>query len=156
VEYFLRPVPLFGAGRKALALSRLAGALEALLSAGITVIEAWELAAIACGSPALKRTVMAWKPYLNAGQTPAEVLSESPRFPEMFTNQYAAGEISGKLEDSLHRLRNYYQEEGTRKIKAAIQWYPVLVYLLVAAMIGYFVIQFYVGRLNDLNNIMGL
>src|SRR4051812_1950466 len=47
IEYFLRPFPLFGSGRKALALSRLAGALEALLSAGITVVEAWELAAIA-------------------------------------------------------------------------------------------------------------
>src|ERR1051325_4447347 len=84
IEYALRPVPLIGCGRNCLALSRLSGALGALLSAGITIIEAWELAATACGSPAIKRTVLAWRPYLDAGQTPAEVLSASPRFPEMF------------------------------------------------------------------------
>jgi type II secretory pathway component PulF len=153
IEYALRPVPLIGSGRKCLALSRLASALEALLSAGITVIEAWELAATACGSPAIKRTVLAWRPNLDAGQTPAEVVSASPRFPEVFANQYAAGEISGKLDDTLRRLRQYYQDEGTRKIKTAITWYPMLVYLLVAAMIGYFVITFYMNYFQQINSI---
>jgi type II secretory pathway component PulF len=155
VEYFLRPVPLFGSGRKCLALSRLAGALEALLSAGITIIEAWELAATACGSPALKRTVLSWRRQLDAGRTPAEVVSASPRFPELFANQYAAGEISGKLDDTLRRMQQYYQEEGTRKIRIAIVWYPMFVYLLVAGMIGYFIIQFYANRMRDINNIIG-
>ena len=153
VEYFLRPVPLFGSGRKCLALSRLAGALEALLSAGITVIQAWELAATACGSPALKRTVLAWRPQLDAGQTPADVVSASRRFPELFANQYAAGEVSGKLEDTLRRLRQYYQEEGTRKIRMAVRMYPVAVYLLIAAMIGYFVISFYANYFRQINSI---
>jgi type IV pilus assembly protein PilC len=153
IEYALRPMPLIGSGRKALALSRLAGALGALLSAGMTVVEAWELAATACGSPAFKRTVLAWRPYLDAGQTPAEVLSASPRFPEMFANQYAAGEISGKLDDTLARMRQYYQEEGTRKIRTAITWYPMLVYLLVAGMIGYFVISFYMNYFQQINSI---
>jgi type II secretory pathway component PulF len=153
IEYALRPVPLIGSGRKALALSRLSGALGALLSAGITIIEAWELAATACGSPAFKRTVLAWRPNLDAGQTPSEVVSASPRFPEIFANQYAAGEISGKLDDTLGRLRQYYQDEGTRKIKAAIQWYPMFVYLMVAGMIGYFIIQFYMGYFQQINSI---
>ncbi len=153
VEYFLRPFPLFGSARKSLALSRLAGALEALLSAGITIIEAWELAATACGSPALKRTVLAWRPYLDAGQTPAEVVSASPRFPELFANQYAAGEISGKLDDTLRRMHQYYQEEGTRKIRIAIRWYPMMVYLLVAGLIGYFIIQFYANYFRQINSI---
>jgi type II secretory pathway component PulF len=153
IEYGLRPMPLIGSGRKALAMSRLAGALGALLSAGITVVEAWELAAIACGSPAIKRTVLAWRPYLDEGQTPSEVVSASPRFPEVFANQYAAGEISGKLEDTLNRLRDYYQDEGTRKIRMAITWYPMLVYLLVAAMIGYFIISFYMNYFQQINSI---
>jgi type II secretory pathway component PulF len=103
----------------------------------------------------LKRTVLAWRPYLDAGQTPAEVVSASPRFPELFANQYAAGEISGKLEDTLQRMQAYYQEEGTRKIRIAIRWYPLMLYLLVAGMIGFFIIQFYVNRMRDINSIMG-
>src|SRR5258708_32212093 len=41
VERALAPIPVLGAGRRCLALARLAAALEALLSAGVTIIEAW-------------------------------------------------------------------------------------------------------------------
>jgi type II secretory pathway component PulF len=50
-------------------------------------------------------------------------------------------------------MRQYYQEEGTRKIKTAITWYPMLVYLLVAGMIGYFVITFYMNYFQQINSI---
>ena len=75
VESILRPIPVLGTARHYLALSRLAGALEALLSAGVTIIEAWELAANASGSPALRRAVVGWRPLVHGGQTPAEAHS---------------------------------------------------------------------------------
>jgi type IV pilus assembly protein PilC len=154
VEFFLHRLPLLGTGRRSLALSRLAGALGALLSAGVTIIEAWELAVTACGSPALKRTVLAWRPELDAGRTPAEVLSASARFPELFTNQYASGEVSGKLDDTLRRLQQYYQEEGSRKIRLLAQWFPRGLYLFIALGIGFMIIRFYLGYFQTLDTIM--
>ena len=103
MESVLHPVPVLGTARQSLALSRLAGALEALLSAGVTIIEAWELAATASGSPALRRTVLAWRPLVDAGNTPGEVVNASAKFPELFANQYMTGEISGKLDETLQR-----------------------------------------------------
>src|SRR5438067_2533296 len=128
-----------------IALSRLAAALEALLGAGVTVIEAWELAATASGSPALRRTVQAWRPLVNAGQTPAEAVSASTRFPEMFANQYNTGEVSGTLDDTLRRLHNYYQQEGSRKLHAVAQWTPRAVYFLIMMMIAVYVVRFWMG-----------
>ena len=52
MESLLATVPVLGTARHYLALSRLAAALGALLSAGVTIIEAWDLAAAASGSPA--------------------------------------------------------------------------------------------------------
>ena len=73
----------------------------------------------------------------------AEVVNASCRFPELFANEYATGEVSGKLDDTLRRMHNYYQEEGTRKLHAIAQWMPRGIYFLVALMIGYNVIRFY-------------
>jgi len=143
VERALRPIPVLGTGRSYLSLARLSAAPEALLSAGVTIIEAWELAATASGSPALRRTVTAWRPLVDAGQTPAEAVRASHHFPEMFASQYASGEISGKLDDTLRRLHLYYQEEGTRKLHIVAQWVPRAIYLIVAFFIALFVIQFY-------------
>jgi type IV pilus assembly protein PilC len=147
-ESLLRPIPVLGVARQYLALARLASALEALLSAGVTVIEAWEMAATASGSPALRRTVLGWRPQVNAGQTPAEAVSASGSFPDLFASQYGTGEISGKLDETLRRLHAYYQEEGSRKLQAVSRWTPRFIYFGVVIMIAYRIIAFYTGYFN--------
>jgi type II secretory pathway component PulF len=154
VERVLRPIPVLGAARHYLALSRLAAALEALLSAGVTIIEAWEMAASASGSPAISQAVLAWKPQVVSGQTPAEAVRASPQFPELFANLYYSGEVSGQLDDTLRRLRTYYHEEGSRKLHLLAQWFPRLIYFMVAGLVGFKVISFYIGYFNQLNDIM--
>src|SRR5260370_31379492 len=62
LERALRPIPVLGTGRHYLALARLAAALEALINAGVTIIEAWDMAAAASGSPAIQRAVADWRP----------------------------------------------------------------------------------------------
>ena len=108
VENVLGWVPVWGAARRALALARLTAALEALVSAGVSVIQAWEAAADASGSPALRRVIAAALPRMHGGEASGEVIAGSAVFPEMFVSLYQTGEMSGKLEDSLARLRDYY------------------------------------------------
>jgi type II secretory pathway component PulF len=155
LETVLHRVPVLGTARHYLALSRLAAALEALLSAGVTIVEAWEMAATASGSPALSQAVRAWRPLVNAGQTPAEVVRASPWFPEMFASQYATGEISGQLDDTLRRLRIYYEEEGSRRLHAVAQWTPRALYLLVVLLIAYQIIHFYLGYFGQIRDAGG-
>lgn len=156
VESFLNPIPVLGVARHYLALARLSAALEALLSAGVTIIEAWELAATASGSPALRRTVLGWRPLVDGGQTPAEAIAESGRFPELFAAQYATGEVSGQLDDTLRRLHIYYQEEGSRKLHAFSRWVPRAIYFCVVIMIAYRIIHFYTGYFNMVRDAGGL
>jgi type IV pilus assembly protein PilC len=153
IESLLRPVPILGTARHYLALSRLAAALEALISAGVNIFEAWDLAATASGSPALRRAVAAWKSRVVAGQMPSEAVRLCPLFPETFANLYASGEISGKLDDSLRHLSRLYNEDGSRKLTAFATWTPRLVYMLVALFIGYKIIQFYTGYFNQISTI---
>jgi type II secretory pathway component PulF len=143
-------VPVLGKARRDLALARLASALDALISAGVTILEAWELGAAASGSPALRGTVLAWRPLVDAGQTPAEVIRISGKFPTLFVNQYATGEVSGKLDETLRGLHRYYQEEGTRKLHALARWTPRAVYLLVMLMIAYRVVRFWADYFNQI------
>jgi type II secretory pathway component PulF len=152
IESCIRPIPILGAARHFLALARLAAALEALISAGVNIVQAWDLAATASGSPALRRTVENWKPQIEAGRTPAEIIRDDRIFPEMFANLYASGEVSGKLDETLRRLYTHYQEEGTRKLYAFAQWVPRLIYLLVAGIIAYKVVSFYLGYFQQIND----
>ena len=108
----------------------------------------------ACGSPALRRAVFAWRPLVNGGHTPSEVVSASGVFPTLFAGQYAAGEISGKLDETLRRMHQYYQEEGARKLRAVFRWTPMAIYLGVVFMIAYRVVTFWMGHFKDIGDAM--
>jgi type II secretory pathway component PulF len=153
VESTLRYVPMLGSARRDLAIARLSLALEALINSGVNIIEAWTLAAEAAASPALKRVVATWKPAFDEGHTPADLVRQSPRFPEIFANFYASGELSGKLDESLHRLQSYYQDEGNRKLEAIAQWTPKIIYGIVAAVIAFKIVQFYTGYFHQISTI---
>jgi type II secretory pathway component PulF len=153
IEDFLRLVPILGKARRDLALSRLAAALEALISAGVNIFEAWDMAAAASGSPALRRAVAAWKPQVVAGQMPSEAVHLCPLFPETFANLYASGEVSGKLDETLRHLSQLYSEDGTRKLNTFTTLVPRIVYLLVALLIGYKYIRFMTGYYNHVLDI---
>ena len=146
---------MLGSARRSLAVARTATALEALISAGLNIIPAWELAATASGSPALRRAVLAWKPLLENGQTPAEILTRRRDFPELFTSLYHSGEISGKLDDSLKRLHHRFQEEGQRKLHSFAKWAGHGVHIGIMLAIGWQVISFYLDYFNQINQAIG-
>jgi type IV pilus assembly protein PilC len=152
METILNPVPVLGSARRSLALSRLSLSLEALISAGVNIVEAWGFAAVASNSPALRRAVEQWKPQLDAGRTPAELVKASSLFPESFANLYGSGEISGKLDETLRRLHVFYQEDGAHKLQLLAQWVPRGIYILVALIIAYKIITFYTGYFQQVNN----
>jgi type II secretory pathway component PulF len=155
LERVLSPVPVLGTARHYLALARVTAALDALINAGITIIEAWEIAATASGSPAMGRVVKAWKPALQSGTTPAEAVNASGYFPELFCNLYQTGEVSGQLDESLRRMHTYFQEEGTRKLHLLAQWVPRFLYLCIALMVAYRVIHFYLDYFDQVRKAGG-
>jgi type IV pilus assembly protein PilC len=154
MERLTAVVPILGSARHDVALSRLSAALEALLSAGVPVISAWQIAADASGSNRLKKTVDGALPRMEAGLTPAETVRQSRSFPELFQNLYATGEVSGQLDSTLLRLHTHYQEQATQKFENLASWTPKLIFLIVAIIIGYQVISFYSNYFNQINSLM--
>ena len=110
MEGALIRVPVLGGALADLALARLAWSLEALLSAGMLVTEAWPISARAGGMARLERVVEGWSDALEAGATPGEMVVASGVFPEAFASSYLTGEASGRLEQELGRLAR--QHEG--------------------------------------------
>ena len=147
-------VPVLGAARREMALARLSMTLEALLAAGVTVVEAWQLAGAASGSPALGKIVDSWIPRLRERSTPAELVQETRWFPEVFSSQYATGEVSGRLDDSLKRLQKYYQQAGSTKLHLLAQVVPWIIYGAVAGYIVYKIFQFYTGYFQQIGNLL--
>jgi type II secretory pathway component PulF len=154
LEALLRAVPGLGVARRELALARCAATLEALISAGVGILEAWEVAGAASGSPALQRTVRGWRGRLQAGETPAEQMSRTRFFPELFANLYSTGELSGKLDSELKHLHAYYQESGVRKLERFALAVSMVIMMGVMGGIAFWVIRFWTGYYNRVFDVL--
>jgi len=147
----LARVPLLGSARRNLALASLCAALEGLVRAGVTMGRAWETAAAASGSPVLQDAVSTWRPIVEGGKAPSELVRDNPEFPPSFANLYRTGEMSGELDETLKRMQRLYQDEGSRQLHTAAQWAPRLLYFGIALAIAAQVISFYSGYYSDLS-----
>lgn len=145
IEFFTSKIPILRKALKYLALARLASALEALNNAGVNVITSWELATNASGSARLQRAVEAYLPQVAAGVTPAEMVSAIAYFPELFHNLYQTGEVSGKLDDALARLREYYEDEGFRTLQFFTRVTNSVIYGSMAMLVAWNVIHFWMN-----------
>jgi len=155
IESFFGRIPMLGKALQSLAIARLAMSLEALISAGVSIIQAWPMAARASGSPILMRRVDAWQPSLESGaSTPADLLSQSKEFPQMFSNLYHGGEVTGTLDDALKRLNTFYYEEGRNKLKFLARWVPMIIYFLIVIKIAAHVLGFYSDYFKQLQQVM--
>ncbi|MFM8470702.1 MAG: type II secretion system F family protein [Limisphaerales bacterium] len=153
MEQFMAVVPVLGTARRNLALARLTAALEALFSAGVGIVDSWELAARASGSPAIAREVMKWRPQIEVEQkTPGEILADGGVFPTMFTSLYRTGEISGQLDDTLKRLHDYSRVEGHRQMQMFARGLTTATILAIMVAIGFQVVMFWVGYFNNISN----
>lgn len=152
LESISSKIPVLRTAQKYLVLSRLSAALEALISAGVSIITAWELSAAACGSPSLRRKIATWKSQLESGSTPSQLVNQTSYFPQLFGNLYNTGELSGQLDDTLERLRNYYQEEGFRTLRLFTRIMNGVIYGGIVLLVAFNVIRFYLNYYGQMMN----
>jgi type II secretory pathway component PulF len=154
MEAILDFIPVIRSTRRHIALARLCAALEALINAGVLIIEAWDLAGRASGSFRIQRAVSEAKPRLQVGELPSEAISRQPIYPELFTSSYRTGEMSGQLEETLRRLYRHYLDAATTGLHRLAEWLPKLIYFGVLIGIAVQIISFWSGYFDQINHVI--
>jgi type II secretory pathway component PulF len=143
-------LPAIGNYIRTQALADFSFTLGNLLDAGVPIGKAWAATGLISSSRSLKAAASSMAETVEQGQAPGSRLNAFPCFPADFVALYRTGESTGQLDTSLLRLSTLYQEAANRALGVATIIYPVVIYLLVAAGVAYFVISIYAGYLNAL------
>lgn len=155
VERISLAIPLVGSTVRNLSMARLCAALEALINAGVTIIEAWDLAGNASGSARIIDAVAAGKPRMQQGELPSDVVEAQRIYPDIFVSSYRTGEVSGQLDQALRRLYRYFLDAGTTGLHRISEWLPKIIYFGVLIAIAYQILSFWTGYFNQINQIIG-
>ncbi len=110
-----------------------------LVSAGLPVVTALSALGEQTDSPVLTRILVNVREDVEEGKALAKALSEYPKsFPRLYVNLIAAGEASGNLDNVLEQLADYLESQTAlrRKIKAALTYPVVMLFVCTAVIIG--------------------
>ncbi|MBN4078674.1 type II secretion system F family protein [Gammaproteobacteria bacterium AH-315-C21] len=144
--------PLFSSSKKITAkdIAIFTRQLATMLSAGVPVVQAFEIIGRGHENPAMQTLIGTVRGDVEAGNNLADSFRKHPRqFDDLFCNLIAAGEQAGILEALLHKIAIY--KEKTESIKSKVKkalTYPTAV-IVVAFMITSILLIFVVPQFKS-------
>src|ERR1700728_4439092 len=125
--------------------------LATMMSAGIPMVQAFEIIGNGHDKPAMQKLVLDIKANIEGGSTLHESLAKHPLyFDDLFVNLVEAGEQAGALESLLDKIATYKEktEALKKKVKKAL-FYPAAV-LVVAVIVTVILLVFVIPQFEDL------
>src|ERR1700736_3240278 len=125
--------------------------LATMMSAGIPMVQAFEIIGNGHEKPAMQKLVLEIKNNIEGGSTLHESLAKHPLyFDDLFVNLVNAGEQAGALETLLDKIATYKEktEALKKKIKKAL-FYPAAV-LAVAVIVSVILLIFVIPQFESL------
>lgn len=136
-------VPVFGDLIRNSAIARLANVLANLVSAGVGLIEALEIARQSISNEYIKEGVENIKRKVYSGNTLESIIKDDPRFPETFKAFIGVGEKTGKLNDMLSSIAGFYEDEFDDSVDRLSQMLEPAMILFLGITIGFILVAMY-------------
>ena len=154
VDRLLNLVPLVGRLRRNLALSRFCATYEMQLQAAINVMDGLRVAADASQSAQVRASVAGMIPKVRAGSSLGPLFAGQRVFPNALQRAMRVGEETGSLDEDLRRWADYYQKASFTALEALGTWVPRIVFLVIAAYLGYQIVQFFSGMYSGMEKML--
>jgi type IV pilus assembly protein PilC len=125
--------------------------LATMLTAGIPMVQAFEIIGVGHDKPAMQKLVLSIKADIETGNALNQALAKHPLyFDDLFVNLVEAGEHAGALETVLEKIATYKEktEALKKKIKKAL-YYPAAV-LAVAVIVTVILLLFVIPQFESL------
>jgi type IV pilus assembly protein PilC len=125
--------------------------LATMLTAGIPMVQAFEIIGVGHDKPAMQKLVLSIKSDIETGNALNQALAKHPLyFDDLFVNLVEAGEHAGALETVLEKVATYKEktEALKKKIKKAL-FYPAAV-LAVAVIVTVILLLFVIPQFESL------
>jgi type II secretory pathway component PulF len=143
-------VPGVGGVSRAFALTRFGRAFSAMYSAGVPLSSAVASAASASGSAIIGAAVGRAVSRVERGESLSVALAETGAFNSLFLDMLRTGEQTGDLDNMVRRAADHLESEAEAKAYQYSHIFSTVVYLIVAVLVGFAVIRFYMGYASSI------
>lgn len=120
-------------------VTRFAATLSSLLSSGVTVLEALEVAGDALTNEVYRKNIKAAAEKVKNGSGLSEALKASSIFPVIVIQMIAVGEETGTLDKILEKLSSFYEKEVSNTVGNLASIMEPLIMVVVGLLVAFLV-----------------
>jgi type IV pilus assembly protein PilC len=153
IDAIMIEVPVFGDLIKKAAIARFSRTLSTLLTSGVRIIDALEIAAATTGNYVIERSLMEAKDAVSKGKTLAEPLQKIPYFPNMVTQMISIGEQTGNIDAMLSKIADFYEDEVENATDAMTSLMEPILMVVLGGIIAVIVVAMYLPIFNMANTV---
>jgi type IV pilus assembly protein PilC len=143
VDRFLFRVPYLGPLMRMYATSQLARTLSALLSGGLPLVNAMDVAAASVGNRAMAAAVAAATPQIREGRSLTVALESTQVLDNLALEMVKVGEQTGALGDMLNAVADFYDEEIENRMAAVLALIEPIMLVCMAVIVAGMLLAFY-------------
>ena len=140
-KLFLK-IPLIGKILHKGALAKFARTFATLINGGVPILRSVEIASTTVGNVLIEESLQKTKDEIEKGKPIAGSLDKK-YFPPMFIAMAAVGENTGRLDEMLDTIANFYEDEVDREVDALISTLEPLLMVFIGGIVGFILIALY-------------
>jgi type IV pilus assembly protein PilC len=140
-DLFLK-IPLIGRILHKGALAKFARTFATLINGGVPILRSVEIASTVVGNVLIEESLQKTKDEIEKGKPFATSLDKK-YFPPMFIAMAAVGENTGRLDEMLDTIANFYEDEVDREVDALISTIEPILMVFIGGVVGFILIALY-------------
>jgi type IV pilus assembly protein PilC len=133
--------PIFGDLILKTCVSRFARTFGTLITSGVPVLRALEIVSDTAGNRVIAETVVRARNSIKEGEKISTPLFGSKIFPVMVTQMIAIGEETGRLDQMLTKVANFYDDEVDNTLKSLTSLIEPLMIVGLGLIVGFIAIS---------------
>jgi type IV pilus assembly protein PilC len=148
IDRAILKLPIFGDLIRKVAISRFSRTMATLMQTGVPILESLDIVGKASGNKVIELVVNNVKTSVREGESIATPLTKSGVFPPMVTRMIAIGEKSGKLEQMLGKVAEFYDDQVDAIVSGLTSIIEPVIIGFLGIVVGFIVISLFLPIIN--------
>ena len=136
-------VPVFGPLFQKIAIARFTRNLGTMIHSGVPILQALDIVADTTGNVVVGNAVRDVQESVRQGESLARPLNNHPVFPPMVVQMLSVGEDTGALDEMLHKISEFYDQEVEATTEALTSLIEPIMIAVMGVVIGGMIIALY-------------
>ena len=139
-DHFRLNFPILGVLARKIAVARFASTFAQLLHSGVPILKGLEIVATATGNRVLGKVLLDSRACVERGEPLSTALRQNKQFPPILIHMLAAGERTGKMDEMLKKIAEFYDDEVSASLAGLTSMIEPLLMIFLGVVIGGIVI----------------